>query len=227
MKNTSRQLRAVETLNAADAAKRTIQQSGLSTKEMSEWAELNVIRLLNGKPSKASQRVTSFIEACQRVIALHESLRRPLYPEQFAFTPQMKAQLEETASVINELNARLSEYKWLPVVRYLASPSRCFDVRFEILASNKGVTPECHAVSFVLENIHAANRIRRCHRLECRKWFFAVTEHQKYCGDDCRKRDAQQGESFKEKRRLYMKRHRREQAELDAIAKRQAKGQSK
>jgi hypothetical protein len=83
------------------------------------------------------------------------------------------------------------------------------------------------AIQWIVDHIDAVHRIRRCHRLQCRKWFFAVTEHQKYCGDNCRQRDASQGESFKEKRRIYMKKYRSEEAERDALAKRLAKGKRK
>jgi hypothetical protein len=148
-------------------------------------------------------------------------------PHAVAAAPDKHALLADTIRILEELNARLSKYKCLPVVRYLAAPDRCFDVRYLFLAANDGAVSECQAISWVIDHIDAVHRIRRCRRLECRKWFFAVTDHQKYCGDSCRKRDAAQGESFKEKRRLYMKKYRSNETEKDAKAKRLAKGKSK
>jgi hypothetical protein len=82
-------------------------------------------------------------------------------------------------------------------------------------------------MAWLLDHIDTVHRIRRCRLQECRQWFFAVTDHQKYCGDRCRKRDAAHGESFKEKRRIYMRKYRVEEAERNERAKRLAKGKSK
>lgn len=227
MKVTLRQLRKSETISAAEAAKRTIAQSGLSSSAMSRWADRNVIRLLNGKPSSGAERVTWIVEACQQVTQLHESMKLMHTSHSVAPGPDREAILADALRILNEMNARLSKYKCLPVVRYLASPDSCFDVEYMFLAANEGAASECIAISWLMDHIHAVHRIRRCRHAECRKWFFAVTEHQKYCGDRCRKRDAAQGESFKEKRRIYMRTYRIEEAERDARSKRLAKGKSK
>jgi hypothetical protein len=228
MVNTSRQLRKSKTLSAAEVAKRTIVQSGLSPSAMSRWAALNIIRLLNGKPSSVTERVTWIVEACQQVIQVHEFMKLPHTSQLVAPTPDKEALLADTGRILKELNARLAKYKCLPVVRYLASPSRCFDVRFEFLASAEAAASECVAISWLMDHIHAVHRIRRCRLAECGKWYFAVTDHQKYCGDRCRKRDAQQGPEFKRKRAEYMReKYRPHQKELDARAKRLARGKSK
>jgi hypothetical protein len=60
-----------------------------------------------------------------------------------------------------------------------------------------------------------------------------VTEHQKYCEANCRKREAQQGPEFKRKRAEYMRdRYRPLQKKLDAqnlaaAARQLEKGKSK
>ena len=49
----------------------------------------------------------------------------------------------------------------------------------------------------------------------CSRWIFAVTEHQRFCGEQCRKHYAAQSPEFKTKRRIYMKeRYRPQQKEL-------------
>jgi hypothetical protein len=221
-----RQLQQSKTLSAAEAAQRTIKQSGLSPRGMSRWAEQNIIRLLNGKPSSVSERVTWIVEACQRVIQLHESMKLASHTPSLA--PDKHALLAEASKILKELNERLSKYKCLPVVRYIALPNRCFDVQYKFVATSNDEESECQAVAWIMDHIAAVHRIRRCNRLECSKWFFAVTDHQKYCGDDCRKREAQQGPEFKRKRAEYMRdTYRPRQKELDAKAKRLAKGKSK
>ena len=47
--------------------------------------------------------------------------------------------------------------------------------------------------------------LRRCQRNECRRWFYAGTDWQKFCSRNCRQREAAQSESFKEKRARYMR----------------------
>jgi len=82
-------------------------------------------------------------------------------------------------------------------------------------------------VQWIVQNVSAVHRIRRCHRSQCREWFFGVTDHQKYCDGSCRKLDAEQGDAFKEKRRLYMRKYRDDELEREARARRLAKGKSK
>jgi hypothetical protein len=56
-------------------------------------------------------------------------------------------------------------------------------------------------------------RFRRC--AACSRWIFAVTDHQRFCGEECRKRNAAESPEFKKKRRIYMKeRYRPQQKEL-------------
>ena len=194
---------------------------------MSKWAELNIIGLLNGKPSGATERVSWIVEACQQIIQLHESMRLSHASHSSAPALDNHVLLADTGRILKELNARLAKYKCLPVVSYFASPDTCFYVQYMFLAASENAAPECVAISWVMRYIHAVHRIRRCRRPECRKWFFAVTDHQKYCGDNCRKREAQQGLDFKRKRADYMKKYRSEEAERNERAKRLVKGKSK
>jgi hypothetical protein len=48
-------------------------------------------------------------------------------------------------------------------------------------------------------------RFRVCGEPECKRWFFAITNHQRYCGEACRIRHVAQSQSFKEKRARYMR----------------------
>jgi hypothetical protein len=51
----------------------------------------------------------------------------------------------------------------------------------------------------------------------CDRWFFAVTDHQRYCQESCRQQFASQSPEFREKRRLYMReRYRPLQKEMQA-----------
>jgi hypothetical protein len=130
---------------------------------------------------------------------------------------------------LRELQSLLIRYSWRPTVEdrlYRSLGQRLLWDR-----TNSADTEENRAVQFLLEQIDGHNgparilRFRRCR--ECARWFYAVKDHQIYCGESCRKRHAAHGQSFKEKRRLYMKKYRSDEAERDARAKRLAKGKSK
>ena len=191
---------------------------------MSRWAETNVIQLLNGKPSSATKRVTWIVEACLQVIQLQDSMKLAYASHSVVPGPHREALGADIERILTEMAARLSKYKCLPIV--LMSLDRYFDVQYMFPAACEGASAECVAIAWLMDYIHAVHRIRRCHRQVCRKWFFAVTEHQKYCGDTCRKRDAAQGDLFKEKRRIYMKKYRDEEAERDARQSDQQRGKA-
>jgi hypothetical protein len=46
-------------------------------------------------------------------------------------------------------------------------------------------------------------RFRHC--VNCTKWFYAVTDHQRYCGGKCRLQNLAHSDEFKEKRARYMR----------------------
>ncbi len=80
-------------------------------------------------------------------------------------------------------------------------------------------------LGFVLELLESGNlhRLRRCQRNECRRWFYAGTEWQKYCSRNCRQREAAQSEVFKENRKLYMHHYRQNEKRQELRAREQAK----
>lgn len=77
----------------------------------------------------------------------------------------------------------------------------------------------------VLELLESGSlhRLRRCQRNECRRWFHAGTDWQKYCSRNCRQREAAQSEVFKERRKAYMKTRRDRERELEKRSIEQAK----
>lgn len=186
---------------------------------MAGLADKTVIRLLNLKPNSVTKRVTLIVEACKEAIQLTERI----YHFAVQGTKEDIALREERYRILLDLNARLSKYKWNPVVRNSPSIYSYFQVTFEagpnpVLAKPRpyGERPDFNtpsgaafyenkAVQWIVQNVSAVHRIRRCHRSQCRKWFFAITDHQKYCDDPCRKKEAQQGPEFKRKRAEYMR----------------------
>lgn len=174
-----------------------------------------VVRLLNMKTSQVAERLELIVEAFQRAYRISEAIR--LSP-----TSEDGARRAECAIALKELNALLSGYRWHPYAD--ADPDFSFHIRYGFRVTSHEARTENQAVAWITRHIGDVCRIRRCARVECRKWYWAATQHQKYCGDNCRKQDASQGQSFKEKRRIYMKKYRIEQAARDKRAKQLARG---
>jgi hypothetical protein len=80
-------------------------------------------------------------------------------------------------------------------------------------------------LGFVLELLESGHlrRLRHCERNECRRWFYAGTDWQKYCSRNCRQREAAKSEVFKERRKLYMQKRREDEKEQEKRSKEQAK----
>lgn len=214
MNSTSRQLLKPQMPDVAEIVKG----------RKAEWAEQAkekpyVVRLLNMRSSIVAEHLALIVEAYHRVEQLNESIR--LSP-----ASEGDAQHTERAKILKELNARLSGYKWHPAIAPSMERPSYLEISYSFDAANHEEATENRAVVYLMRNTAKIHRIRRCHRVQCRKWFFAVTEHQKYCSENCRKRDAQQGPEFKRKRAEYMKNYRIEQAKRDANAKRLARGKS-
>jgi hypothetical protein len=220
MTDTTRPLRNPKILRPKDLAKLTVSRSGLSAERMSDWAEKNVIRLLNRPPDNTTRRVTRIVDDYRRASQLSEAVK-------FSSGSEQKTQVIELSKIMEDLNSCLTKYKWHPSVVAHMGPNSTFHVRYEFAVAGDVAAVENRAVRWLMQYIEVVHRIRRCNRPICRKWFFAVVEHQKYCSLDCRKGEASQGDSFKEKRRVYMKGYRAEQRERDARAYQSAVRKSK
>lgn len=112
-------------------------------------------------------------------------------------------------------NQILSVCKWTPIVPY----PRRLPYNFKWKASTFESDWENRFVFWTL-NLWVRgdiSLIRGCHN--CRHWFYAVTNHQMYCTNDCRQQFHSRSYEFKEKRRLYMRRYRKDQEARDSHAK--------
>jgi hypothetical protein len=224
MNSTSRKLRKADTPGTKNAVQRSVKRAGISPSRIFELPDQSVdlvIEFLKMESTPAAKSFAELVEACRRVSQLMESIKESSAPN--------GKQSAEVYNALNGINTRLFAYQWHPAVFGHMGAGSHFKVHYAMLA--KGSDPvsamEQYAIQWIVDHIDAVHRIRRCRLPQCRKWFFAKTDHQKYCGDNCRQRDASQGESFKEKRRIYMKKYRSEEAERDARAKRLAKGKRK
>jgi len=203
MKLRSRQLRS--------EVKTHIKLSGLKPSAMAGWANRNLVDWLNNAKSVGVERVLKILLLAQQARALTEETR-------------LASSSKEYMSCIRRLNPVLDELDTV-LLRYncKAEVFHCDGSlhRHYLFCAPRTKKSEVVAIAFLLENLPVLHRIRRC--LDCRCWFFGITEHQKYCGDSCRKRHAAQGEEFLEHRRLYMRDYRRKEKMAEQNSKKFAR----
>jgi hypothetical protein len=204
MKSQTRRLRKLKANSAAAAAAASIKQAGLNPRLMSKWADINLFRELNGRSDQVARRVTAIVDLCKKISDLTEEVK-------YGHTPRDKTRLNEWNKALLDLNARLVKFKWHPLVMAVMDTGSHFSVAYEFESRTADELFENQAVQWLMNNIDAIDRIRRCERTECGKWFFAIAAHQKYCHKECRQAVASRGEAFKEKRRRYMRVRRKEE----------------
>lgn len=178
------------------------------------------IALMNSKPNAGTHRIVEVIEACHEVSRMMKSIK----------SAESEAVLvSELNGAVGRLNKLMGTYRWQPYIFGSVDAGSHFKILYvivtELTSSNLDV--EIGAIQWIVEHIDAVDRIRRCMLPQCRKWYFAKTDRQKYCGDNCRQRAASKGEEFKKKRRIYQKKYRRDLAQREARAKQLVKRRSR
>jgi hypothetical protein len=209
--------RPLHKYTVAALAKRHISRSELTPEQMSQWADTNLVQLLNSRASPMVRRVTRLVELCRKACQLTEQIK--LYDQDV-----VRERWGENNRTLRELNVLVSRYRRLPVIRAFHGTGAHLLVSYEPSErGSRAALRENTAVQWLLENVDLVSRIRRCG--ECRTWFFAVTEHQTFCGTNCRKRHASHSKDFKARRAQYMReKYRPAQKQRDLKAKKLAAG---
>lgn len=133
---------------------------------------------------KDRERVARLIELLQRAHSLLQ-------------TPTEKSR-KECAGLLGELNSLSQGYKWSPGYR-MSETGLSLSWQFPDPENWEDIS-----VWWIrrLVETHAIHRLRCC--FQCQTWFYAATEHQRFCVEKCRKKHASESPIFKEKRRRYM-----------------------
>lgn len=189
--------------------------------------EANILATLNAHPERAdAKRIARIIDLIKRAEAIepellpetrkphnsgayqYSSKDRPLYHSGYKFSdPKVEAKHAEYSLLLKELNTILKRYRWSPVFR--AYVFLGLDVIWDFNNTKTEQDWENGAILWITRLVQRRiiSRLRRCR--ECGKWYYAMTDHQHYCGEICRKKFASRNEVFKEKRRRYMAEYRR------------------
>ena len=111
----------------------------------------------------------------------------------------------------------LSAYRWSP--RMGIGKDYVFERKSDIPKSGNAHFNECVAIDWLLRDAEIGRMYRYKVCPECKKWFYTMTDHQRFCGEPCRKRYASHSDEYKTKRREYMRRYRHDQKTLDDAAR--------
>ena len=194
--------------------------------------------ILNGEPPEGR----AIPAACKRVLRLLLDLQlleknrrtlKPLARDRCEGTPyglgfihkfrdsQAEDLYRSCAELVESINAQLSRYKCSPEILFRVDDPiklwQTWDERTESIYHES-----LAAWTFLNESAEGRiNRFRRC--VHCARWFYAITDHQKYCAARCRVKEHSQGEEFRKKRARYMReKYRPALREYEASAKRLA-----
>ena len=203
------------------AEKRHMRLRGLKPQNLAGWVNRNLIDFMNQEPSPAVRRVTKVAEMLREAARMSEELR--LLDSEDA----RMSQLRKLNRIMPELKAAIYPYVVHPTVQvYMSRTGPPLIASYLCAARTAEEANERRAIQVLVENSEIIGRIRRCR--ECRMWFFAVNDHQKFCADKCRVRHASHSDDFKAKRALYMReRYRPKEKEKDLNAKKQVAKESK
>jgi len=142
---------------------------------------------------------------------------------------------QEYRDCLTELHSRLQRYHW----RFVVWDGGYQWLRRFMAPRNKGKGRNEQTEAYLVDQFvrlvperlfsEAPSQLfyfRKCR--DCSRWFYAVTEHQRFCGQACRRHYAAQSPGFKEKRRIYMReQYRPQQKEQQERSLRNARAAAK
>lgn len=170
--------------------------------------------------SKAAMRVTKLIEALKTADLLSRTLQN-----HGASLPATSADAKKLLAILEALNQILSYHKGHRVLwvnhDYRLEEGFGFDhARFE---RDDTYYTETRITNYALEllRLGSIQRLRTCG--ECGKWYYGMTDHQTFCGPNCRQRHATRNSAFRERRREYMKKYRADEKQRHKRAERLAR----
>ena len=167
---------------------------------------------LTERPSRARARIARFIELLITADEDSRSLRQS--GASLNENPHGKSRL---FSHLRQLTDILSDYKgtrclWVGENYEI---QEFFSLDSKRLQTDDEYYIETRIINYALELLRRGtiSNLRTCR--ECKKWFYAVTKHQKHCSEGCRQKFASHDQSFKDRRREYMKKYRQGERERE------------
>ena len=158
------------------------------------WLQGQPISRLHGKVTKAS---------IKRILDLQDNLTEVLAEvERLPWTARMEDHLPRLDKLTRELNERLSLYASTPTFTLYDGRSWGID---DALDTYQRIPIGESLAARALCDLAYEGELKRVRVCICGSWFYASRVDQLSCSTACRKTKHQQTDTFKEKRRLYMR----------------------
>ena len=160
---------------------------------------------LNGRPSKGRTRIANLIQLLKTADSLSRSLR-----ERNASLPATTHEEKQLLFTLDKADEILSLYRGTRVL-WVADGygiEEIFGLNLKRLEKDDAYYSETRVMNYALELLRRGSiqRLRTCR--ECKKWYYAVTDHQTHCSPKCRQRFASHNPQFQQRRRKYMRTYR-------------------
>jgi len=147
-----------------------------------------------GKEIVANTRASASMKEYKRVTRLIE-----LFQKVHSLLPiSSRKSRKKMDSLLCKLNSLSERYQWSP--SYNLSDTG-LSLSWRLPAPGRWEDRAVWCIRRLVEN-RTIHRLRPCS--QCQSWFYGRTDHQRFCGETCRRKDASKSPVFKEKRRRYM-----------------------
>jgi hypothetical protein len=136
--------------------------------------------------------------------------------------PHLTALNLQGGKIMQDINKALQRYRWSPTIMFCGVTLELLE-RPEFHERSEEDYLEKFSIWVLLAKFKQGviGRMRCCE--DCRLWFYALTDHQRFCKDSCRKHYASQSSEYRMKRRTYMRDYRSTQKAKDRMALQNAK----
>ncbi len=190
------------------------------------WYECHLLQGLNGRllprlaqpePDAVLPRVSA---AIKRIEMLLEALQSATSPGVWGMlVPDFPSQQE----FVKWANSGLKRYVQFPVI-FEDPYSGKLTSKMEHCGGDEWENGAAEAILSLLRE-DQLHRLRRC--FCCKKWFYLLRDDQRFCNTACRQKEHSQSEEFKEKRKSYMQKYRKDGNEERAKSRASGRGNRK
>lgn len=190
------------------------------------WYECHLLQGLNGRllprlaqpePDAVLPRVSASIKRIESLLVTLQSAAHP------GTAPMLHPDFPDQETFLDWANSHLRRCVQFPVI-FVDPCSGKLTSKMEHCGGDEWENGAAEAILSLLreDQLHL---LRRC--FCCKKWFYLLRDDQRFCNTACRQKEHSQSEEFKEKRKTYMQKYRKDGNEERAKSRASNRGNRK
>jgi hypothetical protein len=189
-------------------------RDGAIHEELKDWYEYHLLQGLNGrihptngepKPEAQLPRNASAIERVESLlVALQQAT--PSSDLETLYERNKALRLPSPDKFLKWVNSQLKQYLQFPVI-FVDPFSNDLTTKMKHHSGDEWEGEAVTSILWLLER-GELQRLELC--FSCKKWFYSLRGGQRFCSQACRQKQHSQSEAFKEKRKRYMQKYRKE-----------------